>query len=185
MGAHIVFLGLLLTHGAVAQIPKELVKAVKDNNPSLVNMALKSFGKVNAVGEDGDTALLLAARLGKYKAAKALIKGKADTSVTDASGLNVMHVAAAAGEARVMQVLLPAGLDPNTLHEADGLRPMHRAVRSGDTDAVKTLLNAEVPPDTPAADGKTPVEMAADLPTKERMAMEEIFKKFARPKAEL
>jgi ankyrin repeat protein len=174
-----------VAHG---QINKDLLKAIKDNNPALVNVALKSFGKVNAVGEDGDTALLFAARLGKYKAVKALLKGKADTAAVDASGLTVMHVAAAAGEARVLQALLPAGLDANALHEADGLRPLHRAVLSGNTDAVKTLLNAEVPADQLTADGKSPLELADGLPSAQKMAVAEVLKKFARApqgKAEL
>ena len=168
---------------------KDLVKAIKDNNAALVNMALKSFGRVDAVGEDGDTALMLAVRTGKYKAVKSLIKGKADTQIPDAHGLTVMHVAAAGGHARVMQALLPAGVDANPPpHEADGYRPIHRAVLSGDTDSVKTLLNAEVAADEPTADGTTPSQLAAasDLPSKEKMAIEEVLKKFARPtKSEL
>ena len=73
------------------------------------------------------------------------------------------------------------------MHEADGLRPLHRAVLSGNTDAVKTLLNAEVPSDTPTADGRTPMDLAneLDIPPKEKMAIIEVLKKFARPKEEL
>ena len=67
------------------------------------------------------------------------------------------------------------------------MRPIHRAVLSGNTDAVKTLLNAEVPADQPTADGKTPLELAAglDVPASQKMAIEEVLKKFARPKTEL
>jgi len=182
-----------LLQPALAQIPKELAKAIAGNNPSLVNVALKSFGKVNAVGEDGDTPLLMAVRGGKYKAIKSLIKGGADLSSADASGMTAMHIAAAAGEARVMQVLLPAGVDPNSLHEADGLKPIHRAVLSGDTDSVKTLLNADVPADEPTADGRTPMDFTADLDDVSKVkrtaspkaAMVDVLKKFARaPKAE-
>jgi len=169
------------------------LKAIDGNNPALVNVALKSFGKVNAVGENGDTPLMHAARNGKYKAVKALLKGKADATIADADGFTVMHVAATAGNARVMQTLLPAGVAPNTLHEADGLKPLHRAVLSGDTDSVKTLLNAEVPADEPTADGRSPLDFTADLSEKAaiarqpspKAAMIEVLKKFARPKAEL
>lgn len=188
------FVAALLPLLVSAQVNKELLKAVKENNPALVNIALKSFSKVNAVGEDGDTPLLFAVRHGKYKALKALIKGKADLNAVDANGFSAMHIAAAAGEARVMQVLLPAGVDPNPLHEADGMRPIHRAVLSGNTDAVKTLLNAEVTAETPTADGRSPIELAASLSeisaikrtASPRAAMVEVLKKFARaPKAEL
>ena len=88
-------------------------------------------------------------------------------------------VAAALGHARVIQVLLPAGIDPNVVHEADGLSPLHRAVLGGHTDATKTFLNAEVPADLPTADGKLPADLTDNL------AIKEILKKFARPKSEL
>ena len=66
---------------------------------------MKSFGKVNAKGEDGDTALMRACRNGRYKAVKALIKGKADATIPDAQGKTVMHVAAEAKDAgRTLQV---------------------------------------------------------------------------------
>merc|ERR1711871_1230098 len=120
---------------------------------------------------------------GKYKAVKALINKKADIQAVDASGLNAMHVAATVGSDRVLQVLGPTGLDPNSVHEADGLRPIHRAVLSGSTDAVKTLLNAEVPADQPTADGRTPMQLAASLETAKKLAMEEVLRKFARPTA--
>ena len=86
-----------------------------------------------------------------------------------------------------MQVLLPAGVEPNSVNEKDGLYPLHRAMISGDTDSVKTLLNAEVPADEPTADGKTPLDLAEqlELPSKEKMAITNVLKQFARPKSEL
>ena len=182
---------LALVACAHAQINKDMLKAIEGNNPSQVNMALKSMAKVmlDSVDDDGDTALMLAVRKGKYKAVKALLKGKADTSIADAKGFSVMHVAATAPNAdRVLQVLLPAGLDPNAAHEADGFKPVHRAVLSGNTDAVKTLLNAEVPADEPTADGKTAIDLltdSTDVPNLQKLAMYEVLKKFDRPKEEL
>ena len=187
MPASIMRLLVLLLACCEAQIHKDMLKAINDNNPSMVAIAIKSFGKVNAVGEDGDSVLLYAVRNGKYKAVKALLNKKADIKAVDASGLNAMHVAASVGSDRVLQVLGPTGLDRNSEHEADGLRPIHRAVLSGSTDAVKTLLNAEVPADQPTADGRTPMQLATSLETAKKSAMEEVLRKFARPtaKAEL
>jgi len=146
-----------------AQIPKDLLKAIMKDNAGLVNMNLKTFGHVNAKSEDGDTALLIACRIGAYRAVKSLLKFGADTSVADAGGLTVMHVAAASGAARVMQALLTAGVEANAISETDGLRPLHRAVLSGNQDAVKTLLNTDVPSDTPTADGRIPMDFTAEL----------------------
>ena len=158
----LLFVALAL-HQSDAQLQKDLLKAIQKDNAGLVNLNLKSFGKVNAKSEDGDTALLVACRIGAYRAVKSLLKFGADTSLADASGLTVMHVAAASGAARVMQALLTAGVEANDISDTDGLRPMHRAVLSGNSDAVKTLLNTDVPSDTPTADGRIPMDFTAEL----------------------
>ena len=60
----------LLQCARAQQLNKDLVKAIKDNNPSMINIALKAGvkGGVNAVIEDGDSPLMLAVRSGKHKA---------------------------------------------------------------------------------------------------------------------
>ena len=145
----------------------------------MINIAIKSGDKVNAVGAEGDTPLLTAVRLGKHKAVKALLKNKADAAVKDAKGLSPMHLAADGGFMNVILALLTHGLDPNEPAESDGLRPLHRAVINGHTDACKALLNAEVPPDQPTADGKVPTELT------ENVAVLEVLKKFGRTKDEV
>jgi len=152
-----------LVHQSDAQIQKDVLKAIKKDNAALVTMNVKTFGQVESVAEDGDTALLFACRIGAYRSVKVLLKFGADTSKADASGLTVMHIAAASGAARVMQALLTAGVDANSISETDGLRPLHRAVLSGNSDAVKTLLNTDVPSDTPTADGRIPMDFTAEL----------------------
>ena len=172
----------------------DLLKAIEGNNPSQLNMALKSTHpkKLNEVGETGMTPLMTAVTKGKHKVIKGLLKGGADPSVANADGYTVMHVAAEEGHERVLQVrelsnshlgscvylqarpipplppqvLITHGLDANERHE-DGLTPLHRAVAKGHTDTVKSLLNAEVPVDQPTGDGRTPMDLAPDLATKE------------------
>lgn len=141
---------------------KALLKAIDDNNAAMINIALKSGEKVNEPGpDDGETPLVRAVRAGKYKAVKALLKGKADTSIPGTDGMPVMHIAAAAGHSRVVQILHTHGLDPNVMH--GGLVPLHRAVLGGHLDATKALLNADVPPDHPTAEGEVPLDLAKDI----------------------
>lgn len=171
-----IMVGMLATLAAAAK-NKDLLKAISQNNPALVNMALKSGDNPNLVGEDGDSPLMAAVRGGKYKAAKALIKAKADLSFVDTNGMGMMHVAADNGDDRTLLVLLTAGLDPNSRHEGDGLHPIHRTVLKGHTDALKVLLNAEVSAMQPTADGRLPMDLAADKAT------QEVLKKFGRATA--
>jgi ankyrin repeat protein len=165
---------LVLLASVPCTVGQSLLKAIKDNNPSMINIALKSGVKsVNAPIEDGDSPLMLAVRTGKHKAVKALLKAKVDLEAVDKEGLPLMHVAAASGSQKVLIELLTKGLDPNVRH-SDGLTPLHRAVQSGSTDVVKALLNAEVPADQPTDDGKLPSQLTSDV------AMLEVLKKFGR-----
>ena len=159
----------------------DLLKAIEGNNPSQMNMALKSTHPklLNEVGSNGMTPLMTAVTNGKHKVVKPLLKAGADATIANAEGYTVMHVAAEKGQYRVIQVLITHGLDPRDRHE-DGLVPLHRAVAKGHTDTVKSLLNAEVPVDEPTSDGRTPMDLAPDLATKE------VLGKFSRAtKAEL
>lgn len=167
-----------------------LLKAIKDDNAAMINIVLKAGNLATAntpfgEADGGEAPLMTAVILGKHRAAKALLKGRADASVPhSASGLSVMHQAASLGRARIVQMLLTHGLDPRE-RAADGLTVLHRAVVSGDTDTVKSVLNAEVPPDERTSDGRLPAELASDDAA--GLAVREVLKKFSRgdAKAEL
>ena len=116
---------------ATAAANKELDKAIEDNNAAMVNLALKSGAKANSVDADGETPLLRAVRKDKSKALKSLLKHKADLNVVDSHGYGALHVAAAMGASRSLQVLMTAGLSPFEHSDVDGLAPLHRAVLSG------------------------------------------------------
>lgn len=169
---------------------QDLMRAIRDNNPSMVNMAVKMLhpDKLNAVDAEGDTPFLAAVRGGKHKAVKSLIK-HVDTTVKDPAGMSAIQICADQGSQKTMLALLTAKLDVNE-EGPDGLRPIHRAVLKGHTDTLKALLNAEVSAETPTADGKTPMELSEGLPEKEgarrvKAEIKEVLKKFARTKEEL
>lgn len=131
------WLGLVLALAAPAcgANNRDLLRAIRDNNPAMVNIALKAGDRHSAVDDSGDTPLLLAVRLDKYKALKALIKAKADLSATDAAGYTAMHIAADVGGARSIQVCrrfaarepLPSTEPGASLQPRPSLPP-HRAV---------------------------------------------------------
>merc|ERR1712087_56457 len=158
-------------------IRKDLLRAIDENNPAMCNIALKAGASPDAVGEDGDSALMHAIRKDKHKAVKALLRAGASKQTLDAGGYSLSHVGCHVGAFRSVQLLLTDkenGMDD--LHE-DGLAPMHRAILGGHTHTVKALLNAGVPSDMPTADGRKPMELASSL------AMREVLTKFARPSA--
>eukprot|EP00964_Phaeocystis_antarctica_P072007 scaffold43986_cov59-Phaeocystis_antarctica.AAC.6 len=114
---------------------------------------------------------------GKHKVIKALLKAAPTaTDIANAEGYSVMHVAADLGRDRVIQILITHGLDSRDRHE-DGLTPMHRAVKNGHTDTIKSLFNAELSGKAInalntelTADGRSLMDLAPDLATKEVLA---------------
>lgn len=179
-------------HAAVClyHVPLCAAQAIKADNPSLVNIALKSGNLATANvpfgdADGGEPPLMTAVVLGKHKVVKALIKGRAATDVPHSTtGYSLMHQAAALGHARVLQILMTSGMDPRERHH-DGLTVLHRAVLAGNTDAVKSILNAEVTPEETTDDGRTSFDLADDVQAP--IAVREVLAKFSRspPKTEL
>ena len=60
------------------------------------------------------------------------------------TGASALHVAAAKGYMKVMNLLIQAGMEVN-IQDYDGWTPMHAAARSGFTDAALELLKAVEP----------------------------------------
>ena len=95
-----------------------LLKAIEGNNPSQLNMALKSTHPklLKEVDAAGRTPLMTAVTGGKHKVVKALLKAEPKAAaIANAEGYSVMHVAADLGRDRVLQILITHGRDPRDL----------------------------------------------------------------------
>ena len=92
----------LLTLLVLLANANDLLKAISGNNPSQMNMAIKSVHpkKINEADAEGMTPLLVAVTGGKHKVIKALLKAGADASVADPAGYTIMHIAADRGHER-------------------------------------------------------------------------------------
>jgi ankyrin repeat protein len=72
----------------------------------------------------------------------------------DAHGGTLLHVAAAAGQHLVIELLLEEGCDPNA-QDRTGQTPLHLACRGGYQDAVRALMKGGARRDLVAADGRS------------------------------
>jgi len=117
-----------------------VVDAAHAGNLSSVRKLIKEKADVNAISNDGSTALLWAAYHGDADMAKALIAAGASVDVPNRYGVTPLLMASRNGDVDVMKVLLEAGAQATRWHP-EGETPLMAAARTGSVDAIKVLLS--------------------------------------------
>ena len=109
----------------------------------------------------GQGPLHLAARAGAADAANFLLKNGADINLLSESGYAPLHEAAA--DAKMAELLLSQGAEPQRHDPELGITPLHMAARRGSSEVCQLLLNADVDVDVnaPTKNGATPLHEAA------------------------
>lgn len=119
--------------------------------------------EVNLRSQDGSTALHWAAGLGREPGmVKALIDAGALIDLADNRGRTPLMTAARVGNAGAVRYLLAANAD-RSRRSPQGLNALHWAVegRTANADTVRALVEAGMSVETQAADGSTPLLIAA------------------------
>lgn len=112
-------------------------------------------------GMRGVGALHAAAAAGDIAAAAAEIAAGTDPRARDAVGNSALDVAAAAGAAGVIGILVANGVEPGVLDRSLRDRPLHWAARAGAADAAAVLLAHGAPAGVGNASGETALHAAA------------------------
>lgn len=97
-----------------------------------------------------------------YEAVQFLISSIVDIDAEDGTGESALYQAAELGDERLVEMLLRAGADPDTMrNDADDPRaPLHVAVEELYIDVVKLLLYYGADVNTEDGDGSTPIHYA-------------------------
>jgi len=170
MSSKILICGLALAMLAVADdntivpaVPGDtrLPDAAQRGDAAAVRSLLKS-ANVNSAQGDGMTALHWAAYRNDSEIAQALIQAGANVKAsTRLQGLTPIFIAAKGGYAGILDLLLKAGVDANSVN-ATGSTPLMLAAASGNTDAVKILLDRGASVNTKESTwGETPLMFAS------------------------
>jgi len=156
---------LLIRSGAKVDTPNNygmtpLALASANGNATIVDRLLKAGANPNGAVRAGETPLMLAARTGSVDAVKALLSAGAAIDAKEAwNGQTALMWAAAAGHARVVQLLIDRHADIRARSNA-GTTPLLFAVRHGDIATVRVLLAAGADVLDKRPDSATPLLVA-------------------------
>ncbi len=140
--AILVTLPTLLTGAAAsaATVDLRLVDAARSQDQPAVRRLLGQHVDVNARAHDGSTALLWAAHWNDVESAGLLIRGGADTNISNDFRITPLSLACTNGSARFVALLLDARANPDT-PIATGETPLMTCAATGNADAVRLLIS--------------------------------------------
>jgi ankyrin repeat protein len=134
---------------------KPLVFAAMNGDSDLLRLLLSRGARADA------EALSEAVTFDHPDVVTALIDAGADASITESSGINLLHWAAITNRPSVISILARAGVPVDAIDDA-GFTPLMYAatVDVGGTDAAKALLAAGAKRSVRNAQGRTPLDQA-------------------------
>jgi len=137
-----------------------LILAVRENSNRAIDFLVQTNDvDLDAIANNGNNALMMAAYLGNKHAVETLI---AHGAQVNKEGWSPLHYAATSGSDAIVDILVAhaASLDATSLH---GLTPLMMAVQSNKTITVKFLLNAGANPMLKNEQGLSALDIAKKL----------------------
>ena len=125
---------LFATSLLAATPASKLVDTVKNTDKASTRALLLQHADVNVPDVDGSTALHWAARWDDLETATLLIKGGANVKAANRYQVTPLSLACTNGNAAMIELLLKAGADPNTVLPG-GETVLMTAARTGKADA--------------------------------------------------
>jgi ankyrin repeat protein len=125
-----------------------------------VRLALENGAQVNAVCDDGATALYIAAQKGHLNVARLLLENGAQVNTVRNSGATALYVAAHIGHLDVVRLLLEHGAQVNAARDT-GSTALYIAAQNGYLDVARLLLEYGAQVNAARNDGATALFIAA------------------------
>ena len=148
------------TAGVRSTVERRLFSAAEQGNVAGVQEALASGTAVDALDENGHTALLRASLGGRATVVVALLRAGASVHACDRHGNQPVHYAALAGATPTLEALIAGGSAVDA-RNSDGATPLFLATFRRHGDTVTALLAARADPAVADSRGNCPAHLAA------------------------
>ena len=148
--------------------------AAEQGDLATLTRLIGTGGDVNALGENGNSALAFACANGHADCTSLLISNGATVDLKSNLGNTPLHAACWADSPKCMRILIDGKADVNQRSNTNGATPMHVAVQSNRDEALLVLL-ARGGDRKMKCDGRTALQLAVTLGHKE---CEKVLRKF-------
>ncbi|MCK5134491.1 MAG: ankyrin repeat domain-containing protein [Bacteroidales bacterium] len=139
------------TTGSAAE--EQMRQAALDGELEKVKALLDAGTAVNAIDQEGHTALMFAAFNGHSEILLALIKGGASVDRRDLLGRTALLYASTGPFPETVKILLDKGAEPNIVDSEEHFSPLMHASAEGNFEVVKILLEFDADPSLTDVDG--------------------------------
>jgi ankyrin repeat protein len=143
---------------------RALLWAARNGHLETVKLLLAARSSADSDDDPyGRTPLMEAATYGRTDVVEMLLAARADPHRIEQSGDTALHLAARTDDARLVQMLLDAGANPNVFETILFETPLHQAATWSNPAILQLLLDAGAGTNPRDQDGKTPLFQAAEL----------------------
>lgn len=122
---------------------EEMRQAALEGDGENVNKLLEAGTQVNAMDQEGHTALMFAAFNGHSEIVLALLENGAGVDRRDLMGRTALLYASTGPFPETVKILLDKGAKPNIIDSDEHFTPLMHAAAEGNLDVVKILLEYE------------------------------------------
>lgn len=119
-------------------VKDNILEAIQNIDIVSLNVLLAEGADINAVDEKGNTALMLASKIGNPRMVKIILAHNPDINKQSNAGYTALMIASEQGQTHIVEELLKHGAD-STLKNVNGFTAAELAIRNGQPDTADLL----------------------------------------------
>lgn len=146
---------------SVSQLNIMMFEAAQNGDANILKSSLALGADVNASDADGDTALMLSAKVGHLASMEWLIKYGCDLWMTDSNGNTALMISVTGGKIEYAELMLDYMFKLDTKNN-EGKTALALAAEKNDFELVTILVNKQANPNIPDNEGVSPLMRAVE-----------------------